>query len=345
MRALLLVTIAGLSGALTITTPAAAATTKDFGVNLRGSSKGQLATTATRQSMFNAKSAGVNTVTLVYPHCQANAGSSVMYDCPTTPSDQTLRTAIRNARGLGLKVAVTVHQQATSGTWSGYFCPTDRTAWFVNYRAMLVRLGSLLQSEHVQEFIIGGEMPCLTMDSRSAGSTSRWRELIRATRSVYTAQLSYSAQRESSYAPLSELDHIAFWDALTFIGSSAYYPLSDAGSVTKLRQQWDHIEATSYAPLVARWHRKVLITEVGYRSITGASVAPYDYRMTGPLDLGEQARAYTALLGMVHDSSIIAGVHLWEWSADPNAGGPQDKTYTPQRKPAQAVMKRLMVQA
>lgn len=345
MRALLLVTVAALAGSLAVVTPAGAATTKDFGVNLRGSFQGQLGTASTRQSMLNAKAAGVNTVTLVYPNCQADAGSSAMYGCPTTPSDRTLRTAIRNARGIGLKVAVTVHQQATSGTWSGYFCPRNRTAWFASYRAKLVSLGSLLQSEHVQEFVIGGEMPCLTMDSRSAGSTSRWRAIIQATRSVYTGQLSYSAQRDSSYAPLSELDHIAFWDALTFIGSSAYYPLSDAGSVTKLRQQWNHIEATSYAPLVARWHRKVLITEVGYRSITGASAAPYDYRKTGPLDLGEQARAYTALLGMVHDSSIIAGVHLWEWSANPNAGGPQDKTYTPQRKPAQAVMKRLMVQS
>jgi hypothetical protein len=83
----------------------------------------------------------------------------------------------------------------------------------------------------------------------------------------------------------------------------------------------------------------VVFTEVGYRSADGTNSAPWDFSSTWGPDLQEQADCYEALFSVLWNETWWAGAFLWNWETDPNAGGLSDTGYTPQRKPAEQVLR------
>ncbi len=56
------------------------------------------------------------------------------------------------------------------------------------------------------------------------------------------------------------------------------------------------------------------------------------------MDLQEQADAYQAVLGTFSNRSWWDGAFWWSWETNPFAGGLADNNFTPQNKPAQAVL-------
>jgi hypothetical protein len=66
--------------------------------------------------------------------------------------------------------------------------------------------------------------------------------------------------------------------------------------------------------------------------------APYDFTSGGTVDLQEQADAYDALLSVMTQQSWFDGAFFWNWVSNPAAGGALDTDFTPQNKPAQAVL-------
>ena len=85
--------------------------------------------------------------------------------------------------------------------------------------------------------------------------------------------------------------------------------------------------------------KPVLFTEVGYRSIAGAAIAPWDWTVRQPLDMQEQADAYEALFRTFWDRPWFAGVYIWNWVPDHDrTGGARDDQFSPQNKPAEAVL-------
>lgn len=322
--------------------PASAAVTEQRAVTLtatRGSGEYALATT--RRSMAAAKATGVNMVGFVYQNCQKDQYAHAQSACWNTPTGAALTTGLRNARALGLRTTVVMHQEARNGEWRGNFCPRDRRAWFYAYRTRVLAVARIAQAARAEQLIIGSEMPCLTLNVNDRLNEARWRWIIGDVRKVYTGKLTYSAQRDSDYRPYSELDQITFWNALDVIGVSAYYPMAAGSpSVATLRSSWERVVQTSLLPQSRKWRKNVVLTEVGFRSIRDAQVEPWNYQRTAPIDLAAQARSYEAVLDMVRDHAFLTGVHLWFWSPNPNAGGLTDRNYTPQRKPAQTVMTR-----
>jgi hypothetical protein len=122
---------------------------------------------------------------------------------------------------------------------------------------------------------------------------------------------------------------------MDYIGIDGYFPVSkrhDSGRFEILAgwQQW--------LPAIERLHKNsgkpVLFTEIGYRSIDGAGMAPFDYRTWDSLDLQEQADLYWAALHVTAQNSWINGIFWWNWRAD-GAGGPSNTDYTPFDKPAE----------
>ena len=113
-------------------------------------------------------------------------------------------------------------------------------------------------------FCIGREL-----DSTVIEREADWRRLIAKVRAEFDGPLVYSANFDS-------WDGIGFWDALDFIGVSAYFPLSDRAdpSLGELEAGWDR----ALGPLEAaskRWGRPVLLTETGFPSIASAARAPW----------------------------------------------------------------------
>jgi len=88
------------------------------------------------------------------------------------------------------------------------------------------------------------------------------------------------------------------------------------------------------------WQKPVLLTEIGYRSIDGANMRPWDWETPGEIDLAEQALCYNAVIQTFGEKAWFGGIYWWNWEPDPSMGGPTDKGYTPQGKPAEEVLKR-----
>ncbi|HYM61376.1 MAG TPA: hypothetical protein VEZ11_10840 [Thermoanaerobaculia bacterium] len=105
---------------------------------------------------------------------------------------------------------------------------------------------------------------------------------------------------------------IQFWDALDFIGVSGYYPLVNADAPTRaqLVAAWQPVVADLGA-LSAKWHRKVLFTELGYRSADRAAWKQWELKDGDRANPQLQADAYTAFFEAVWPQPWVAGVYWW----------------------------------
>ncbi|MCH8872135.1 hypothetical protein IH824_05075, partial [candidate division KSB1 bacterium] len=83
--------------------------------------------------------------------------------------------------------------------------------------------------------------------------------------------------------------------------------------------------------------RDILFTEIGYRSIDGAGMKPYQFNNPGTVDLQEQADLYWAALQSTVDIPWLKGMYWWNWRAD-GSGGEANRDYTPFGKPAESVL-------
>jgi len=86
----------------------------------------------------------------------------------------------------------------------------------------------------------------------------------------------------------------------------------------------------------AQYSQKLIFTEVGYPSLDGGNVNPWNYFAKAQIDLEEQALCYRAFIEAWKGSPELAGVFWWVWF-DP--GGPKDPGFTPRGKPAENVLR------
>jgi hypothetical protein len=190
----------------------------------------------------------------------------------------------------------------------------DWAAWFRNYGDYILA--------HAQEAeLAGADMFCVgrELDRTVLRREADWRDLIQKIRGVYHGPLTYSANFDT-YGGLG------LWDALDFIGVSAYFSLSDAPdpSAAELARGWDRAMAP-LADLSRRFDRPVLLTEVGYPASSGAAKAPADAWL--------QSRLYEAAFRAASQRSWIVGAFpwLWEGTAEPPF---RDPSYSIRGKPA-----------
>ena len=82
---------------------------------------------------------------------------------------------------------------------------------------------------------------------------------------------------------------------------------------------------------------KFIFTEVGYPSLDGGAVNPWDYTQVTAVDLEEQRRAFSAFIKSWNGVEQLGGVFFWDWYGK---GGAKDRRYTPRGKPAADEIKR-----
>ncbi|WP_017910552.1 glycoside hydrolase family 113, partial [Xanthomonas sp. SHU 199] len=88
--------------------------------------------------------------------------------------------------------------------------------------------------------------------------------------------------------------------------------------------------------------RPVWVAELGLRSAHGSLAAPWESpeQRTAEVDTALQAQVLREWREVLDAQPRIAGIALWCWYTDPDAGGARDSDFTVQHKPAQAVLKR-----
>jgi hypothetical protein len=294
-----------------------------------------------KQTIRNIASAKANMVTLVVPWCQDNNSSSDILDCPMTPTSEALTAGINYAHSQGLKVVLTVHPETYTGGWRAYISPNDRNRWYSQYATRLNNLATLAQSTGVEGIVIGAEMISTATYTSNPDNTQRWQNMIAQVRQRYSGFLTYSANWGGDNFT-EEFPHIGFWSQLDYVGISGYFPLSTgegSPSVQSLESSWARWRDTKIKPMNQQTGKPILFTEIGYKSVQGAHYEPWNSNRGGGYDGEEQRKLYQALFEFWNNEPYIAGVHLWDWSSDPNYGGQGNIDYTTHGKPAEQTMK------
>ncbi len=248
------------------------------------------------------------------------------------------------AKSRGLRLALRPHLWITRGGHAGGMRLADLDpgsadgwrAWFASYRAFALHYATLAERTGADLYCIGAELRRAT-----AGHESEWRSLIADIRAVYHGPLTYAANW------YEEVEEIRFWDALDYIGVQAYYPLTDTAlpDAAALARGWAGPAAT-LERLHARWKRPVIFTEVGWKSTEDGTVRPWEWPESRSQRLARvstraQADAYEAFFAEVWPKPWFAGAYFWKWyGRHDRAGGEDDPDFTPQNKPAEAVLAR-----
>jgi hypothetical protein len=183
---------------------------------------------------------------------------------------------------------------------------------------------ALAEEENVETLCVGTEL------TFTESNEAMWDSLIYEIRQVYAGHLTYAANWDS-------YRRVEYWDRLDFAGVDAFFPLTDESnpSRTALRAKWNNI-VHDLAVFSSDVGRPILLTEIGYRSIDGSNREPWNYEMTGLVDLDEQSDCYEAALSALRDQAWLQGLCWWNRTVGIEE---MDTDYGIESKPAEAVLR------
>ena len=245
-----------------------------------------------------------------------------------------IRESILLAKKKGLKVMVKP-QVYIPGGWIGdmdFKSENEWEEWEDTYKAYILEFVKIAIEEKADMFCIGTEYKIAAQKREKY-----WRELIAEVRSIFDGKVIYSSNWDG-------YGKIPFWDAVDYIGISAYFPLSNhkTPKVNLLKKEWKPI-ANKLKRFSSKWDRKIVFTEYGYLSVDGCAHRSWELEKkvnSLPINERAQANAYNALLASFWSQDFWAGGFLWKWF--PNMRGHEgypNRDYTPQGKVAESVIR------
>jgi len=255
-----------------------------------------------------------------------------------TQTDVGIRRIAEIAATAGVRVFLKPHiylVEEVDDQWRGtiaFRSEEDWLNWEEDYRSFILHYAALAADTGIELLSVGVELREVVRQRPHF-----WRQLVLDVRQLYRGSLTYGANWDR------EFEEVEFWDLLDFIGVHAYFPLTGKlnASIEELEQGWQpHVLALE--DLARTFGRPVLFTEVGYRSIAGAGVDPWNWRVRRSADGGaEQADAYEAMFRTFWHRSWFAGLFVWEWDpARITVDSRFDTGYSPQNKRAAEIMGR-----
>jgi hypothetical protein len=128
----------------------------------------------------------------------------------------------------------------------------------------------------------------------------------------------------------------SYWD---FAPSKGRWKAGKEKEITieQIERKWSQIQA-DLLPFVQRTGKPLLFLEVGWCSIASMGHEPWDYTLTEPpTDLDIQKRLYQGFFESWYGNPHLGGFSIWEWT--PGDGGPENRGYTPENKPAEQVLR------
>ena len=248
-------------------------------------------------------------------------------------TDESVIHDARYAHQLGMSVMIKPHIWMGRGMWPGDIRMTNPGDWdrFFDYYTRWIRHFAILAEMVDAEYLcLGVEMGITTLEA-----PEHWQRLIATIRPLFSGKLVYAANWGEEFEKLS------FWGDLDLIGLNCYYPLNDKNNAT------DSDLAAGMADIAARiekvsrrYDRPVMLTEIGFTSTPSPWIEPHQVAGDRPVDLAGQLRSYQAVFEGLTGKAWLAGMYWWKWPSYLEYGGPADNDFTPNGKPAQAVVAR-----
>ncbi|HYR28547.1 MAG TPA: hypothetical protein VEU30_08780, partial [Thermoanaerobaculia bacterium] len=242
--------------------------------------------------------------------------------------DPSLVGATRQAHALGMKVMLKPHVWARDEAAMTRWTDEEWRAWFASYETFITHYATLSRDAKMDALCIGNEQ------KHSTRFEGEWRQVIAKVRAIYKGPITYGANWD-------EVEKVGFWDAVDWIGVSAYFPLVDAASPQRaqLVEAWEPV--TRRLAALSRKHAKpVLFTEIGYRSTPGAAWRQWELPREAPVDRDVQRAAYEAFFEAVWPQPWLLGAYPWKWFSGPNHRPPHASDYEVEQKPAEEAIRR-----
>ena len=174
--------------------------------------------------------------------------------------------------------------------------------WFASYQAFLTHYAEIAEYTGCEMFCLGCEM------LGTERQETYWRQTIAMVREIYHGPLVYNTNHGK--------EELAKWyDALDYLGTSAYYPVGDApgASAEQMKEEWDKI-AERLEGVSKRLGKKLIFMEIGCRSALGCAQMPWDFTHTEfPVNEDEQANFFESSMAALSDKEWFAGYFWWDW--------------------------------
>lgn len=256
---------------------------------------------------------GVNWICLaVTIEQESYASTKILFNYERNASDKDITFAIRRAHERGIKVCLKPMINCLDGTWRALidFPDSDMAGrdtywskWFASYTAYLLHYAELAEDTGCEMFCLGCEM--LGTERKE----DYWRALIAKMRDVYHGPLVYNTNHGKE-------DQVSWFDALDYIGTSAYFPVAKipGESLLNMTLAWEKVR--DHLKLLAdKLGKKIIFMEIGCRSAKGCAMMPWDFtHREFPWDEEEQARFYDSCLSVFSKEDWFAGFFWWDWS-------------------------------
>ena len=308
------------------------------------------------ESLADLRKLGFNAVALIPTLFLKSVDANDIYASEQTESIENVAHAAKLASDQGLRVMIKPHLTVKDyGQPPQAINPSDREAFFENYRAFVRRYAELAQETGAYSLAIGAELAQLT----GPADRDQWLRVADDARRHYRGPLVYAAN-------WGEDRTVSFWDAVDYIGIDMYAPMAinpapNAGDAPISRdlivERWTKAPAVPDGPGIygrsayvdlfretaAEHGKQILFTEIGVRSVAGALSRPWDYEKSYSFaDFGVQTAFYEALMQIAceQNDGWLAGMYLWGWRVDsPPSGKDWIADYSIENKPASGVIK------
>jgi serralysin len=240
------------------------------------------------------RSTGASSVAIIPSFYMPNRTANTMQLVPQqSETIEQTRAAMLDVTSRGMNVMLKPHVESADYTWRAEIAPTDPNIWFQNYKAMMVQYAQLAQQTGAPMLCIGTELKSMS----GVQYRDKWLDLIAAVRAVYGGQLTYAATYD-------EVKTVSFWDAVDVIGVDAYVPLTTLNNPTVaqlidgwvrpstngyLRDLYNGLSVVDfYKQLSEQYQKKIVFSEIGYRSLDGTNKDPGLWANGGTVDQQEQ---------------------------------------------------------
>ena len=285
---------------------------------------------------------GINFVQLRFFLNQDSLTSNkVVYD---EKQDIILESMIAMVHKAGKKVSLLPDVIIKTGDYIASLDPEDIEQWFASYSDALMHYAILAQAYDVELFCIGNEFHSLWIEDQKWGYIID--KLRRQYKGLITTKLNCwwqekTFQKVLTYGWLEKLDYIAI---------APYFDLTWENdlSLEAIKNSWQNSRhglniVKELEEIAKKYKKKMIFSEIGYRSIDGTTIEPWNSDSivprsggSGKIDLKEQLLATQALLDVFKDKDWWAGVIWFYWpTVKPSE---QDRSWAIWNKPVQLVI-------
>jgi len=240
---------------------------------------------------------------------------------------------IKLLQSKGIKVMLKPQIWIWRGEYTGYLKMETEENWKAletSYETFILDYAKLAQETGTSIFSVGTEL-----EQFVANRPEFWKSLIKKIKVVYKGKLTYASNWD-------EYKRVPFWDQMDYVGVDAYFPLSEMQTPTVESVidgwRWWKGELSAFSKV---HNKKILFTEWGYRSVDFTAKEPWtsDHSVT-TVNLEAQANTTKATFEALWDEDWFAGGFIWKWFIHHSrSGGSDNNRFTPQNKPAEAVIK------